>query len=195
MTDTDDDARDARAVLTRDPAMADLVAEHGPLTLEPADDPFERLVVAVVNQQLSTQSAAAIRDRLFDAVDVTPDGIRNADDDTLRDCGLSAQKIRYVRNIADHFPDGIDTATYADATDDDVRADLTQITGVGDWTADMFLIFCLGRPDVFPVGDLGIRNAMTAVYGIEDRAAMVEKAEEWSPYRSHAARYLWRAVD
>lgn len=184
---------DPYAVVRDDDALRALYEEHGDLPVEPADDPFERLCVSIVNQQLSTQSAAAIRERLAERVPLTPDCIRDADDDVLRDCGLSAQKVRYLRNIAAHFPDGVDADTYADASDDDVRADLTSITGVGDWTANMFLLFGLGREDVFPVGDLGIRRGMETLYGHETRAEMRDYAERWAPYRSYATRYVWKA--
>jgi len=188
-------ADDVRAVLSADPVMADLLDEHGHVPVEPHARPFERLVVSIVNQQLSTASAAAIRERLDERVSLTPDGIREADDDVLRECGLSGPKIRYLRNVADHFPGGIDRDTYADRTDEEVRADLTAITGVGEWTANMFLIFCLGREDVFPVGDLGIRNGMEALYGHDSRAEMVAHAESWAPYRSYGTRYVWKAYE
>ncbi|MFC7046330.1 DNA-3-methyladenine glycosylase family protein [Halobacteriaceae archaeon GCM10025711] len=181
--------------LRQDPALRPLVDEHGEILIEPASDPFERLVVSIVNQQLSTASAAAIRDRLFDRFEVTPDGLLAADEDALRDVGLSSQKVRYVRSVAAHFDDGVAIADYADMTDDEVIDDLTTITGVGTWTAKMFLIFVLAREDVFPVEDLGIRRGMEAVVGEMTRAEMVDRAEVWRPYRSYASRYLWRAVD
>jgi len=189
------DAADVREVLSADPVMADLLDEHGDLVVEAHDRPFERLVVSIVNQQLSTASAAAIRERLEDRIALTPDGVRDADDEVLRECGLSESKIRYLRNVAAHFPDGVDVDAYAGLPDEDVRADLTSITGVGTWTADMFCIFCLGREDVFPVGDLGVRNGMTALYGHETREEMVEHAAGWAPYRSYATRYVWRAYE
>ncbi|MFC7177656.1 DNA-3-methyladenine glycosylase family protein [Halosegnis marinus] len=183
--------------LREDPELGPLVADHGELELERADDPFARLVVAVCNQQLSQASAAAIEERLFDRFDVTPAAMLAADDEALRDVGLSGQKVGYVRNIARAFDGDLSVAALDDMTDDEVRDALTGITGVGPWTADMFLLFVLAREDVFPVGDLGIRKGMAALYGfdVEDRAGMTEHAERWAPYRSYAARYLWRADD
>ena len=138
-------------------------------------------------------SAAATRDRLFEAVEVTPAGILAADDATLRDAGLSRQKTRYVNNVAEAFRDrGYTVDSFAGMDDDAVIDELTSITGVGDWTARMQLLFSLGRPDVFPVGDLGIRKGMRTLYGDIDREAMVETAERWAPYRSYASLYLWR---
>ncbi|PSQ24967.1 DNA-3-methyladenine glycosylase 2 family protein [Halobacteriales archaeon QS_9_67_17] len=182
--------------LRDDPKLAPLIDEHGELGLDPADDPFARLVVSVCNQQLSTASAAAIEERLFDRFEVTPDAMLAADEAALRDVGLSEQKVGYVRNIAEAFRDGDLSVDRLDAMDDDeVKAALTEITGVGEWTAEMFLIFVLAREDVFPVGDLGIRKGMATLYGFDetDRAGMSEHATRWKPYRSYASRYLWRA--
>ena len=182
--------------LRADPRLGPLVEEHGEIGLEPASDPFERLVVSIVNQQLSTASAAAIRDRLFERYEVTPRGLLDADEAGLRETGLSAQKVRYVRNVAEHFADGVTLADFEAMDDEAVVADLTEITGVGVWTAKMFLIFVLAREDVFPVEDLGIRRGMEAVCDAElSREEMRTRAEVWKPYRSFASRYLWRAVD
>jgi DNA-3-methyladenine glycosylase II len=184
--------------LRSDPELARLVDRHGELTLEPAADEFERLVVSILNQQLSTQSAAAIRDRLFDRFEVTPTALLAAEEPALRDVGLSSQKISYVRNVAEAFQDrDLTRAGLADYSDEEVIEELTSIRGVGVWTAKMYLIFVLAREDVFPVEDLGIRRGMTALYDIPDdnRGAMVERAEAWRPYRSYASRYLWRATD
>ncbi|WP_144903816.1 DNA-3-methyladenine glycosylase family protein [Halobellus captivus] len=184
--------------LRTDPELGPLVETHGELPIGTADDEFERLVVAIVNQQLSVESAAAIRERLFDRIEVTPTGVRDAPDDALRDVGLSKQKIEYVRNVADAFEERDLTRTGLEGEDDaTVIGLLTEIRGVGVWTAKMYLIFVLGRPDVFPVEDLGIRKGMGELYGYDDgdREAMVEHAERWRPYRSHASRYLWRVVD
>ncbi|KOX91720.1 3-methyladenine DNA glycosylase [Haloarcula rubripromontorii] len=183
--------------LRADPDIGPLVAAHGELTLDPASDLFERLVVSILRQQVSMASAAATRERLFDAVTVTPAGIREADDEILRDAGLSRQKTRYVNEVADTFLDrDYSLETFEDATDEEIREALTAITGVGDWTANMQLLFAFGREDVFPVGDLGIRKGFEAVVGEGySRAEMREYAERWSPYRSYASLYLWRASE
>jgi len=132
---------DPHDVLRDDPELEPLVDEHGKLELDPADDPFERLVVSIVRQQVSMDAAAAIRERLFDAVEVTPEGVAGADPEVLRDAGLSSQKTDYVRNVADAFIErDWERESFADLGDDEVRAQLTSITGVGDWTAEMFLM-------------------------------------------------------
>ncbi|WP_229112293.1 DNA-3-methyladenine glycosylase family protein [Halapricum desulfuricans] len=196
MTTTSDDPH---VSLRADAKLGPVVERVGPLRVEPAEDLFERLVVSVLRQQVSMASAAATRERLFDAVEVTPEGILHADDETLRDAGLSRQKTRYVNNVARAFrEEGYSRAYFEGMDDDAVRAELTSITGVGAWTADMQLIFSLGRPDVFPVGDLGIRKGMVRLFedlAVEDRAAMRDRAERWAPYRSYASLYLWRTVE
>ena len=194
----DSDHADPVERLRADPHLGPVVEAHGPVTVEPADDPFARFVVAIVNQQLSTQSAAAIRERLFDRFEVTPESLLAADETALGEVGLSGQKIRYVRNVAEAHRSGkVDPERYATMSDEAVVEDLTDIVGVGDWTARIYLMFVLGREDVFPVGDLGIRKAMAGLFDVaeEDRAEMVELAERWAPHRTYASRYLWRSVD
>ncbi len=173
--------------------MAPLVERHGRLELDPAEDMFQRLVVSVLRQQVSMESAAATEERLFEAVEVTPKGILATDTETLRDCGLSRQKAGYVRNIAAAFDGEYDRAYFEGLGDEAVVEELTTIKGVGEWTARMQLLFSLGRPDVFPVGDLGVRKGMRSLFGEEmSRKEMVEEARRWEPYRSYATLYLWR---
>lgn len=188
---------DVITALRSDPTLGPLIEEHGVLTIEPADDSFQRVTVSIINQQLSSASAAAIRDRVFDRFDVTPAAMLDADEDTLRDAGLSRQKIQYIKNIAEAYLErdfGYDY--FEDKDDATVMDELTDIRGIGTWTAKMYLMFCLGREDVFPVEDLGIRKGMWTLYD-EDmtRTEMYETAEDWRPYRSYASRYLWRAYD
>ncbi|MFB6206251.1 MAG: DNA-3-methyladenine glycosylase [Haloglomus sp.] len=185
-------AADPHAHLAADDTLAPLVEAYGPLELDPAGDPFERLVVSLVNQQLSSASAAAIRERLFDRFEVTPEGLLAADEDALREVGLSRQKVDYVRHVAEAARDGrLDRDRFVGMDDAAVVAELTDIRGVGDWTGKMFAMFVLGREDVFPVEDLGIRRAMESLCGDLSRAEMRDRADPWRPYRSYAALYLW----
>jgi DNA-3-methyladenine glycosylase II len=194
---TADAPTDPHEHLRADPALAPLVDEYGPLAVEPHEDPFRRLVVSVLRQQVSMDAAAAIRERLFDRIEVTPAGVLAADEAAMRDAGVSAAKVEYLRALADRWQtEGYSPAHFAGMSDEAVTAELTEVRGVGDWTADVFLMFALGREDVFPVGDLGIRKSMRALFG-EDmtRAEMRDHAERWRPYRSYASRYLWAAGD
>lgn len=179
-----------------DEVLAALIDDHGELGIEPAEDLFERLVTSILRQQVSMASAAATRERLFDAVEVTPAGVLAADEAVLKDAGLSRQKTRYVRNVAEAFVERDYSHEFFSGMDDEaVVAELTSITGVGTWTARMQLMFALGRPDVFPVGDLGIRKGMRTLYGDLSREEMVEQAAAWRPYRSYASLYLWRSKE
>lgn len=182
--------------LKRDPELGKLVERYGELELEPADDPFERLVVSIVNQQLSTSSAKTIRQRLFQTIDIDPDTVLETDEEVLRSVGLSRQKIEYMKNVAEKFSaENYTREKFAGMDDEEVIDELTQIKGIGTWTAKMFLMFVLARKDVFPVEDLGIRHGMQNLYSLEQREQMERKASEWSPYRSIASLYLWRFVD
>lgn len=182
--------------LRADPELAPLIAEHGELRLEPAEDPFARLVVSIINQQLSVQSATAIEERLFDRFEVTPAAMLAADEAALREVGFSEAKVEYVWALARAFASGrLDVAAMRSWSDEEIAGALTEVKGFGDWTAKMALMFVFGREDVFPVEDLGVRRGMTVLYGMEERDAMVAKAEDWRPYRSIASRYLWLASE
>ncbi len=195
-SDVDEVQDDRFEVLRRDSELSRLIERQGRHHVEPAEDAFERLVVSIVRQQVSMSSAEAIRERLFDEFTVEPAELRYADESALQDVGLSEAKAGYVLDAAETFGErGWTRESFSGWSDDRVRDELRDIRGVGSWTADMFLIFVLGRDDVFPVGDLGIRKAMEQLYGHETRSEMVEHSERWSPYRSTASLYLWNYVD
>lgn len=182
--------------LRTDPVLQELIEEHGTLELEPAVDPFERLVISIVNQQLSTASASAIRERFFNRFDIAPKPLLNANEDDLRAVGLSQQKIEYIQNTAKTFhEENLTKETFSDMSDQAVIDELTTIRGIGVWTAKMFLMFSLGRKDVFPTEDLAIRKGMQELYGDLSESEMVEMAEQWRPNRSIAALYIWRAYE
>ncbi|MFB6094293.1 MAG: DNA-3-methyladenine glycosylase [Halanaeroarchaeum sp.] len=201
MNDATDDGETASdgptAVLREDPALGSLVATHGPVTVDPHENPFERLLVSIVRQQVSMDAAASIRECLFDRVDPTPAEIRAVEVDALRAAGLSRAKAEYAKNFARAWEEGDWSRDHFQAMDDeDVVSTLTAVRGIGPWTAKMFLLFGLGREDVFPVEDLGIRKAMRSVVDPDlDRSGMRAVARRWRPYRSYASLYLWRAID
>lgn len=179
--------------LRTDPVLTEVIDTYGPLSIEPAEDPFARLVVSIINQQLSTASARAIRERVFDRFEIAPKPLLAADETELEDLGVSRQKVEYIQNAAQTFAENDFTRDYFDGmTNQAVIEELTAIRGVGVWTAKMFLMFSLGRKDVFPIEDLGIRNGMIELYGERTREEMVEVAERWRPYRSIAALYIWQ---
>ena len=190
-----------------DPVMRGLVDEHGPLDEEQRRrgrplEPYGALVRSIVGQQLSTKAARSIYERLtalFDGRTPTPAELLAADPEEVRSVGLSRPKVAYLRSLAEHVESGeLELARLSELSDEDVSAQLTAVKGVGQWTADMFLIFHLGRPDVLPVGDLGIRRAVERAYDlpeIPDAARLTEIGEPWRPNRSLASLYLWRSLD
>jgi DNA-3-methyladenine glycosylase II len=191
-----------------DPVLGALIAQLGPddpsrwRDGRPADH-YGALVRAIVGQQLSTKAARAIFGRLterFEGRTPTPQQLLADDPDALRAAaGLSRAKVAYLRSLAEHVLSGELELERLDAlSDEDVSAELVAVKGLGQWTADMFLMFHLGRPDVLPVGDLGIRRAVERAYGLAelpDPAELTRIAEPWRPHRTLACRYLWRSLD
>jgi DNA-3-methyladenine glycosylase II len=195
--------RARRLLSRRDPVMAALIRRHGACGLADAQhtDPFTALTHAIISQQLSSKAAATIAGR-FDALfrgRPTPDGIAAVSDAQLRAVGLSGQKIRYMRDLCARVVDGsLPLHRLGALADDEVVAALTQVKGIGRWTAEMFLMFRLHRPDVLPVGDLGIVKAVQRAYRLRktpDPARLEQIGEPWRPYRSVACWYLWASLD
>jgi DNA-3-methyladenine glycosylase II len=190
-----------------DPTMALLVEAIGPLSIEERrrgrpDDAYGALVRSIVGQQLSTVAARTIYGRLtalFDHRPPTPAELLAADEDTLRACGLSRPKISYLRDLARHvLEDGLDLPKLRELPDDEVASRLVAVKGIGQWSADMFLMFHLRRPDVLPVGDLGIRRAVEKAYGLPglpDEDDLRTLAGPWRPQRTLACLYLWKTLD
>ncbi len=187
---------EAEAVLRTDPVMAGLIDDHDPYSERDWDE-YERLSVSIINQQLSTASAAAVRERVFEVLDgeVTPEAVLAADEEGLREAGLSRMKVEYMRNAARAFRcEDFSREALAGVPEEEVLSRLTEIKGVGEWTARMYLLFVLEREDVLPLGDLAVRRGIEALYGDGEeltREEMREIAERWRPYRSIATRYIW----
>ena len=192
------------AHLGRDTQLAPhLNAVHW-LETDPVPNVYHRLLRAICGQQLSVKAAATIWGRFvahYGDAPPSPTELLDTEISVLRSVGLSGQKAGYVRNIATYFLDRpTDSVHWLSQTDDYILRELTGIKGVGVWTVEMLLLFGLQRPDVFPVGDLGIQRGMQQVYGLTEtgkalKARMVEIAEQWRPYRSFATRTLWRVKD
>jgi len=200
---TTDYTRARRHLARRDPVLRDLMRAHGKCGLAEAQnaDPFGALLKAIVSQQLSTKAARTIYLRLmalFNGVP-TPLALERLSDAELRAVGLSGQKLRYMRDLGAKVHDGVVPLPALDAmSDEDVIVALTQVKGIGRWTAEMFLMFRLHRPDVLPVDDLGIVKAVQKAYKLRktpsaDRLNQIGDA--WRPYRSVACWYLWRSLN
>jgi DNA-3-methyladenine glycosylase II len=195
------------ALREADPVMARLIDEHGTivrrdLKRERPGDAYGALLRSIVGQQLSTKAAATIYGRmleLFGGHPPTPKQLLKADPDKIRAAGLSRPKIAYLRDLAQHVEEGtLELARLPDLPDEEVAEQLTAIKGLGQWTADMFLMFHLRRPDILPVGDQGIRRAMQVEYRLRklpDPKRMQQIAKPWQPYRTLACLYLWSSLD
>ena len=198
-----DYAKARRLLARRDPVLRDLMRRYGPCGLADSQhtDPFRALVRAIISQQLSTQAAATIArrfDALFDGK-ATPARVNAAPDDQLRGVGLSGQKLRYMRDLCARIEGGLLPLAALDRMDDEeVITVLTEVKGIGRWTAEMFLMFRLHRPDVLPVDDLGIVKAVQRAYRMRTLPTpkrLMRLGEEWRPYRSVACWYLWRSLE
>jgi DNA-3-methyladenine glycosylase II len=189
-----------RHLSRRDPVLKRLIHGVGPCTLRVDPDHFAALVRSIISQQISTKAAASIRGRLESSLRprrITLKGIRAASDETLRAAGLSAAKVRAVRDLAEkvHLGD-VPLKELHRRPDEDVITCLLPVRGIGRWTAEMFLIFSLGRLDVLPVHDLGLRAGVQRQYGLgelPDKETLTALAEPWRPYRSIATWYFWRS--
>jgi len=185
-----------------DPILAEIIERVGPFRMEYREPGFSTLVRSIVYQQLSGRVASRIFARLLDLLpdrELTPPAILALPVEKMRGAGLSGQKTAYIRDLAARTSAGeIDFALLPAMNDDEVIAMLTRVKGVGVWTAHMFLIFALQRPDVLPVGDLGVRTAIRKAYRMRalPKPARMEKiARAWRPWCSVASWYLWRSLD
>jgi len=174
-----------------EPKFAAALRETGPLPLRRRPDGFRQLLSAMVSQQLSVAAAGSIWRRIAEAGLDTPQGIMGASDDDLRAAGLSRQKIRYARSLAEAR---VDYARLRECPDEEVISTLTGIRGIGRWTAEIYAMFSLGRADVFASGDLALREAARILFETGDRPSdgrLRGMAEAWTPWRAVAARLLW----
>ena len=195
------------ALREADPVMARLIDAHRAvvrrdLKRERPGDAYGALLRSIVGQQLSTKAAASIYGRLtelFGGHAPTPKQLVAADPEALRTAGLSRAKVAYLRDLALHVEEGsLELERLPELSDEDVTAQLTAIKGLGPWTADMFLMFHLGRPDILPVGDLGIRRAVQVEYRLRklpEPKRLKQIARPWRPYRTLACLYLWSSLD
>jgi DNA-3-methyladenine glycosylase II len=198
---------DDRALMKADKVMRGLMEERGPIDPQTdrrgsRKDAYEALARAIVGQQLSTKAAASIWNKLLDQFDgkpPAPEQLLKRRADQLRKAGLSRAKVEFLKDLAKRVGDGrLDLKRLGKLSDEDVIAELIEVKGIGRWTAEMFLIFHLARPDVTSAGDLGIRRAVQIAYGLDDLPGPEDFeriSEEWRPHRTLASLYLWRSLD
>lgn len=184
--------------------LAPVIKRNGLAVFQPHTDYYGALVNSIIGQQLSVKAAASIKGRfrdLFGGNFPSPEDILDKSVDELRAVGFSNAKANYVRDLAQHIVDGrVSFERLPQQSNDEIIAELTDVKGIGDWTVHMFLMFCMGRLDVLPIGDLGIKNGIRKLYGLEDAPTPQQITElatrnNWHPYESVASWYIWRSLD
>jgi DNA-3-methyladenine glycosylase II len=195
-----DVAKALKHLAKKDPMMKKIIARVGEVRLEPTDDYFKCLVYSIISQLVSSKAADTVilRMNTYCSHLIDPNTLVQIDTETYRTFGIGPQKSGYIRSLAQAFLEDADSfAQLHQFEDKEVVKRLTAIKGVGKWTAEMFLIFGLGRPDVFAPDDLGLRNAMIRHFNIGEapsRKELIARAEYWAPYRSVASILLWRSL-
>ena len=182
-----------------DSALAEVITQNEEPALSSKGDLFLNLVSAIVSQQISTAAARTIWGRFEGLVEeVNPKSVLSRSHEELRGCGLSGRKAEYILGIAEAWQSGYADIDWDDLSDEEVMAALIELRGVGTWTAEMILIFTLLRPDVFPVGDIGVARAVERLYSGGERMSnddLIAKSQDWRPWRTVATWYLWRSID
>jgi DNA-3-methyladenine glycosylase II len=195
--------RALRHLESSDRALSSLILKHGPCTITPAlDNPFHALASSIISQQISAHAARAIKGRLFDLLGTqvfTSQNVLTISAKSSKAAGLSRPKFEYLRGLALAVRNGeLDFSSIAKWEDEEVIDKLISFSGIGRWTAEMFLIFGLGRPDVLSVNDAGLKRGFKVAYNLQQAPSadeMISISEPWRPYRSVGSWYLWRVVD
>jgi DNA-3-methyladenine glycosylase II len=192
--------RAKRALAKRDPVLGAIMRSHPKVYMMPRGEPFFTLARAICGQQISVKAAQSVWDRLVACCStIEPRTILSKRRTELRSCGLSDRKVEYIADLAQHFADGrIHVHTWPAMDDEAIIAELTEVRGIGRWTAEMFLMFNLLRPDVFPLDDLGLQKGIRLAYYKGRKISlktMRKLGEGWRPWRSVATWYLWRSLD
>ena len=183
-----------------DKLLGKIVSQYHGEILTSREDAFYTLARSIIGQQISVKAADAIWQR-FETLtrEVTPRKTLKLNDEDLRECGLSGQKVNYIRNLAEYFIENeVSIVNWDSLTDDELITELTSIKGIGRWTTEMFLIFNLARPDILPLADIGLQKAIFRLYNNGNKmtlAEIYELSQRWKPYRTVATWYLWRSLD
>lgn len=187
---------------TADPVLYEIAITQELQELSPHDNYFLELYDSIVSQQLSVKAASTIMGRLkklYPDEIITPEHTLKLDPQVMRDAGNSFSKIKYLKDLSQRVVDGrLKLDKFKDLPEEEIMKELLEVKGIGPWTAEMFIMFSLGRPDVFSYGDQGLKNAIKAIYKLDDRPTLeqaLEISEKWSPYRTYACKILWKSLD
>jgi DNA-3-methyladenine glycosylase II len=189
-----------RELAAADPVLRKLITSSKGLALRSRGDAFNTLARSIVGQQISVKAAQSVWNKLVVAVpEMHPEVVRGHDADALRACGLSRGKVIYLLDLAHHFAEGkLSVERWEHMSNEELIMELTQVRGIGRWTAEMFLIFYMMRPDVLPLDDIGLQNAVSRLYykgKPRTRQQLIRFAKRWEPWRSVATWYMWRSLD
>lgn len=188
-----------KSLIKIDPILGTAIAAHGNLPLRPERDYFEALSSSIISQQISVKAAAKIFERFRKQTELRPERVLELREEQIKTIGLSGQKSRYIHDLAAHFVEDSAVFNHLDSlNDDEVIEELTRVKGIGVWTAQMFLIFTLHRPDIFAPDDRGLQLAIQNIYdlpAVPKRAELEIFAEKWAPFRSTACLHLWHSLD
>ena len=186
-----------QALIHQDSRLGRIIETNGHIAPRPERDYFEALSGSIISQQISVKAAATISERFREATQLQASNVITLSDEQVKAIGLSGQKSRYIRDLAEHFVRDSAVFNHLDSlSDDEVIAELTQVKGIGIWTAQMFLIFTLHRPDIFAPDDRGLQLAIEHIYDTTlTRSELMTFAERWEPYRSTACLHLWHSLD
>lgn len=201
---SDELAGQAARQLSDDPVLGPLIDRFGVCPIRSHTDYYRELVESIIGQQLSVKAAASINRKfigLFDGPFPKPEAILEKSIEELRSAGLSGAKAKYVQDLAQHVLDGrLEFEKFDTLRNDEITRELIAVKGIGEWTAHMFLMFCMARSDVLPVGDLGIKNGIRKLYGLDhlpsaDEIREISVKNNWHPYESIASWYIWQSLD
>lgn len=203
MSYADRAAEAARHLTASDPQLARVIEQAGPCDIAPHQDYFQALSGSIIGQQLSVKAATTIRGRFVELAPPypTPQQVLDLPEETLRGVGLSGAKVTYIQDLAAHVQDGrLDLSHLDEMSNEEIITAVTDVKGVGEWTAHMFLIFCVGRLDVLPTGDLGVRKGMQNLYELTElpnpvQMMAIAERNQWSGYESIASWYVWRSLE
>jgi DNA-3-methyladenine glycosylase II len=189
-----------RSLARRDPVLGAIMRAHPKVFMSRRGEPFMTLARAICGQQISVKAAQSVWERVCVCVGtITPESVLAKKRSLLRACGLSDRKVEYIADLAQHFADGkIHVHRWPEMSDEEIIAELVEVRGIGRWTAEMFLMFNLLRPDVFPLGDLGLQKGLRVAYHGGRKISlktMKSRGESLRPWRSVATWYLWRSLD
>lgn len=187
-------------LIAADPVMGRIIQRYDDVVLKSRGNAFSTLARSIVGQQISVKAAESVWQKVIHAIpDITPETIARAEEALLRQCGLSYRKISYLRDLSAHFLNGmLDVTTWHAMDDEALIRQLIQVKGIGQWTAEMFLIFHMLRPDILPLDDIGLQRAISLHYFDNqsvEKKQIVEIGLQWKPWRSVATWYLWRSLD